>query len=105
MDGLGELADAPGAAAELAEDVPVLDLSWAFARSPGEWSIPGYPSFLIIERQFILFTGVENRSIPGQLSDDVDAILHQFDEVLEDNAEEFVRSACKRAASDPTRAG
>ena len=34
MDGLGELTGAPGAAAELPENPP--DLSWAFARSPGD---------------------------------------------------------------------
>jgi len=40
VDGLGELPGAPGAAAELAEDAPGLELvlSWAFARSPGERS-------------------------------------------------------------------
>ena len=40
LDGLGELSGAPGAEAELAEDMPGLELvlSWAFALSPGERS-------------------------------------------------------------------
>ena len=39
VDGLGELSGAPGAAAELAEYVPGLELvCWAFARSPGDRS-------------------------------------------------------------------
>ena len=34
----------------------------------------------------------EARARPEKLSDDVDAILDEIDEVLEENAEEFVRS-------------
>ncbi|MTV27981.1 ubiquitin-like protein Pup [Nitriliruptoraceae bacterium ZYF776] len=31
--------------------------------------------------------------------DDVDELLDEIDEVLEENAEEFVKSMCKRASS------
>ena len=34
----------------------------------------------------------EVRERQGKLTDDVDAILYEIDEVLEENAEEFVRS-------------
>ena len=37
-------------------------------------------------------TTVEARERHEKLSDDVDAILDEIDEVLEENAEEFVRS-------------
>jgi prokaryotic ubiquitin-like protein Pup len=37
-------------------------------------------------------TGEEARERHEKLSDDVDAILDEIDEVLEENAEEFVRS-------------
>jgi ubiquitin-like protein Pup len=36
--------------------------------------------------------GDEVRERQGKLTDDVDAILDEIDEVLEENAEEFVRS-------------
>ena len=35
-----------------------------------------------------------------KLTEDVDAILDEIDDVLETNAEEFVRSSCRRAGSD-----
>jgi prokaryotic ubiquitin-like protein Pup len=37
-----------------------------------------------------------DRPIPGQLSDDVDAILDEIDEVLEEKAEEFVQSHAQK---------
>jgi len=37
-------------------------------------------------------TGEEVRERQGKLTDDVGAILDEIDEVLEENAEEFVRS-------------
>ena len=38
-----------------------------------------------------------------KLTDDVDAILDEIDEVLEENAEEFVRITCKKGESDRKR--
>ncbi len=37
-------------------------------------------------------SGEDVRERQGKLTDDVDAILDEIDEVLEENAEEFVRS-------------
>ena len=45
------------------------------------------------------------RSARRQLDDDVDAILDEIDEVLETNAEDFVRGrSSRRAASEPADA-